>query len=155
MDFFNKIGNKVASGASAVASKTKDLAGTTKINMQISQDEGRINTIYNEIGKRFYDLNAANPPAEYVDFFTEIAQLRHKISSAKAQIQQIKGTKICTSCGAEIPANVAFCGSCGAKAPEAPIPAVAVAPANITCPICGKIEDSSVVFCSGCGCKLK
>ncbi len=155
MDFFNKIGNKVASGASAVASKTKDIAGTTKINMQISQDEGRITAIYTEIGKRFFDLNVQNPPEEYADKFSEIAQLREKIAAAKAQVQQIKGTKICTACGAEIPANVAFCGSCGAKAPEAPAPVVVEAPATVFCPACGKEEASSVSFCSGCGCKLK
>jgi len=157
MDFFNKLGNKISSGANVVANKTKDLAGTAKINMQISQDESRINAIFTEIGKTYYNKNATNPSEEFMASFQEITTIIARIEASKLQIQQIKGSKTCTNCGKEIAANVAFCAACGTKAPEAPVVEVAAENVSVlvTCPGCGKTEDSSVSFCSACGCKLK
>jgi len=160
MDFFNKLGNKITSGANVVANKTKDFAETTKIGIQISQDEGKVKDLYAELGKIYYKKFAANPGEEFLAAFNEIAAIQLRINEAKAQLQQIKGSKICEVCGAEIPANVAFCGSCGAKV-VAPVNQASseiasdVITVSITCPSCGKIEDSSVSFCSSCGCKLK
>lgn len=150
MDFFNKIGQQVASGASAVANKTKDLTGSAKVNLQISQDESKITAYYTEIGKAFYESHKNNPPEAQAAVFANITALKEKISQAKTHLQQIKGTKACTNCGAQIDANTAFCASCGAKAPV-----VQAEPVAINCPSCGKSESPNVTFCSGCGCKLK
>lgn len=157
MDFFNKLGKQISDGANAVANKTKDFAGVTKINIQISQDEGKLISLYSELGKIFYVKNSANPTDEFSASFAEISSLQSKIEAAKLQIQQIKGTKFCESCGAEFPSNLQFCGSCGAKAPEVVVESFAtVVETNptVTCPTCGKAEDASTLFCSGCGHKF-
>lgn len=155
MDFFSKIGNKVSSVANSAASKAKDFADTTSINRQINADEGRINTLYSEIGRIYYTKNINNPTDEFAAAFNEIASLKVKIEEAKAQLQSLKKTKTCPHCGNEMPNEVAFCANCGTKV-ETP---VTQAPqteqsATKTCPGCGKVEASTVSFCSGCGCKL-
>ena len=57
MDFFNKVTRKISSGATVVANKTKDIAGTTKINFQISEDEKEIEDLFNKLGKKYYEEN--------------------------------------------------------------------------------------------------
>jgi len=155
MDFFNKLGSNISKGASVVANKTKDLAGTTKINLQISQDESKINGLFTEIGKIYFKKFGENPSEEFSASFEEINTIQARIEAARIQLQQIRGSKTCPACGGEIPSNVAFCATCGAKAPDAPVAVVVEAPTSIACPACGKIEDASTAFCSGCGCKLK
>lgn len=164
MDFFNKLGNKISTGANVVANKTKDLAGSAKINMQISQDEGKINSLYTEIGKIYFTKNSSNPSEEFSAAVNEILTIQARIAESKQQLQQIKGTKICEKCGAEIPANVGFCSLCGTKVTEEPVaaadpapvstPAPAPTPATSFCPTCALKIESMSGFCSNCGTKL-
>jgi len=154
MDIFTKIGNKVSSVASSASTKVKDIADTTSINRQIAADEGKMNTLFSEIGKIYYNKNKNNPTEEFQAAFNEIAALEEKIANEKARLQALKKTKTCTNCGGEIPAGAAFCANCGTKAaanPVAPAPAVQE---TKTCPNCGKVESATVTFCSNCGCKV-
>lgn len=155
MDFFNKIGSKVSSVASSATSKVKDIADTSSINRQIAADEGKINSLYTEIGKIYYQKHKDYPTDEFKAAFNEIASLFEKIKEQKAQLQALKKTKICTNCGNEIPLGVAFCSNCGTKAPEDPVaPAPAPAADTKVCPNCGKACPASSTFCQECGNKL-
>ena len=148
MDFFNKLGSKISSGANVVASKTKEFAETTKIGMQISQDENKIKDLYAEIGKIYYKKTSENPSEEFLASFNEIATIQARVDAARTQLQKLKGTRICESCGAEIPSNVAFCGTCGVKvsvteteSPQSEIVEDNAEPivVSVTCPSCGNV----------------
>ena len=154
MDFFNKITDKISSGANAVANKTKDIAGTTKINFQISEDEREIEKLYAELGKKYYEENGKAAAPEYKEFIDKISALYEKIENEKLEIQRLKGIKVCENCGAELAEGVKFCPKCGSKVPESVTP-VEVVNAKIKCPACGHEEESDVAFCSLCGCQLK
>ena len=51
----------------------------------------------------------------YIQDFSVITESKAKIQSLKEQLKQLKGMYKCPQCGAEVPANSAFCSSCGAK----------------------------------------
>jgi len=57
----------------------------------------------------------------------------------------MKQKKICTSCGAEIPAGMRFCGQCGT--PVSTGPAV--------CKQCGAELPEGMKFCGRCGTKVE
>lgn len=162
MGFFDELGSKITSGASAVANKTKDFAEVTKINSQITADTNAITAKYTEMGKTLYEKYAGDPSNEFASTFAEIQALEAKIVEQKSQIQKIKGVKTCPTCGAEIDASISFCGSCGAKvevaapaAEAAPAPATTpiadAAPAKLFCSNCGNPENAGTRFCSNCG----
>jgi RNA polymerase subunit RPABC4/transcription elongation factor Spt4 len=153
MDIFTKIGNKVSSVASSASTKVKDIADTTSINRQIAADEGRMNTLFSEIGKIYYNKNKNNPTEEFQAAFNEIAALEEKIANEKAQLQALKKTKTCTNCGGEIPMGAAFCANCGTKAPEDPVAPAPAAPQTKACTNCGTEMPASAVFCPNCGTK--
>ncbi len=157
MDFFTKLGNKIQTGVNSATTKVKEMADTSSINRQIAADEAAIKAIIFDIGNIYYNKNKDNTNDEFADAFIKIEELKAKIEQAKIQIQQIKGTKLCTNCGAEIPNGVAFCSKCGAKAPEDTVVESSTAEeviAKKVCPSCGNAEEEGVSFCSGCGCKL-
>lgn len=58
---------------------------------------------------------------------------------------QIRPTKHCTECGAEISADAKFCAECGAKQQSD----------KIHCPQCGAKVKATAKFCPECGTKLK
>ena len=154
MDFFNKIGNKVSSVASSATAKVKDIADTSSINRQIASNEAKMNNLFSEIGKIYYNKNKDNPTEEFAAAFKEIVAIQERIEIEKAQLQALKKTKTCTNCGNEIALGVAFCSNCGTKAPEDPVAPTPAAPTSKVCPGCGKVEGPEVAFCSGCGCKF-
>lgn len=155
MDFFNKISDKISSGANVVANKTKDIAGSTKISFQISEYEKQIETLCTQLGKKYYEINGKAALPEYKEFVDQISELYEKIDEAKSELQRIKGIVICEKCGAELTKEIKFCPKCGTKVPEPVVDSVEVVETKVTCPACGHQEDAGVTFCSACGCKLK
>ena len=115
MDFFNKLAETITDTGKVVAQKAKDVAEISKITNQISVEENRINAAYLSIGKRFYEENAGEVMEAYINDFSVINESKAKIQSLKDQLKQLKGVFKCPQCGAEVPANSAFCSSCGAK----------------------------------------
>lgn len=83
-----------------------------------------------------------------------LAQLwesQNTVETLKRQIQEIKGVKRCTTCGAEIPNNATFCSLCG----TAVVQQKAVDAANlIKCMNCGKLIEKGMKFCTFCGAKV-
>lgn len=51
MSFLNNLGQKISDVSQTTIKKTKDLADTAKLNLNISEEEHKINTAYEQIGK--------------------------------------------------------------------------------------------------------
>ncbi len=115
MDVINKLVETLTDTGKGVMQKAKDVAEVSKIHNQISVEESRINAAYLSIGKRFYEENAGEVMEAYIQDFSVITESKAKIQSLKEQLKQLKGMYKCPQCGAEVPANSAFCSSCGAK----------------------------------------
>jgi len=115
MDVINKLVETLTDTGKGVMQKAKDFAEVSKIHNQISVEESRINAAYLSIGKRFYEENAGEVMEAYIQDFSVITESKAKIQSLKEQLKQLKGMYKCPQCGAEVPANSAFCSSCGAK----------------------------------------
>jgi rubrerythrin len=111
--FFENISKK----AGEAVKKSGDLVEITKLNMNITNEEGKIQTIYKDIGKKVYDNYCNNEKVDelFVDDCTKIKEHENTILDLKNKIMEIKSIKICTNCGAEIDKSVVFCPKCGAK----------------------------------------
>ena len=51
MSFLNNLGQKISDVSQTTIKKTKDLADTAKLNLNISEEERKIDTAYEQIGK--------------------------------------------------------------------------------------------------------
>ncbi len=116
MAFFDTLTSK----SKDVAKKAKELAEVTSLNSQISSKESEIKNIYREIGKVIYENKATWKEVDLGEQFAKIEGIEEQIAKLKADILAVKGSKLCTQCGAEIAADVKFCPKCGAQAPQAP-----------------------------------
>jgi len=158
MAIFGEIGKKISQTAQSAAKGTKDLAGTAKLNMQISDEQKLIDGYFMQIGKSFYELHSDTADENFASICTSITESMAKIAQLREEIQKIKGIKKCTGCGAEIPIETTFCGVCGydtrkdAEAAEQ----TSDQTSNQTkmCPSCNKELASDAAFCTDCGQKL-
>lgn len=181
MSFFEKL----TSAGKDMAKKTKELADITKLNLQISSEEDNIKEKYKEIGKLYYELYSSNPDEKFAEFCSAITQSMGKISDLRNQINEIKGVKKCSNCGAEIASTAVFCSACGSKAvseesaatdnneagnkteestdnsevvencDENETSSQNIDSSSSLCPSCNNPIADNEVFCSSCGTKLE
>ena len=127
MSFFNELGKKLSQAGQDAAQQTKMFAETTKISSYISDEEKRIDDLYKQIGKSYFEANRNNGSDIYAAQIAEIVNSQNKILEYQQQIRDIKGIKNCPNCGAELNKNSGFCSSCGynvtaaASVNEAPV----------------------------------
>jgi ribosomal protein L40E len=152
MALFDDIKKKVSDTTQGAVKATRELAETTRLNSQISEEQRRIANLYSQVGKLYFDKYGAGAEPPFNELCAAITASNERIEKLKLDIQLVKGVKCCPSCGADVPVSSSFCGKCGA-AVETPQPQQGERPAEETkrCEKCGAELESGAMFCGSCG----
>ena len=151
MSFFEGIGKKLAQSGQEAAQKAKNTAEVIKLNSMISDEEKRINNLYIQIGKLYYEVYGENPEEQFAQFITDINDCKAKILVHAEQIRIVKGIAECTECGGQVPLGAPFCSSCGS-----PMKTAATDTDNEnSCSNCGASLEPDIAFCTQCGSKVE
>ncbi len=118
MDFFEKVGDTITVKSKEIAKKAKEVADVAKLSSQVSNEKDKINKNYIEIGRAYYNAHLQDENYEYEGLCSEITASMDKITELKKEIQTLKGTKLCESCGAELSKDALYCSSCGTRVEE-------------------------------------
>ena len=110
--------NSISKTASNIGQKGKDVANTAKLNHQISEEEKRIEKLYEEIGKQYCQLHGEDYEDAFTEFMLAMHESEEKINSLKAEVHALQGLVKCPHCGEDIPLGTAFCPKCGGKIEE-------------------------------------
>lgn len=158
MAFLENLGKSIGGAAQAAAKKSGELVEITKLNVNINAEEDKIQKLYTQIGKSIFEKYVATGEAsdEVKEACEAITVHEQSIKSLREKIADVKGTKACIGCGAEMDKAQVFCSKCGAKNEIAP--AASAAPeqqaASVTCPACGASLAAGSAFCTNCGSKI-
>lgn len=157
MAFFDNLSKKVGEVAQTAAKKSGDLVEITKLNMNVSSEEDKIQKLYTKMGKAVYEMFCSDDDVQEV--FKEDCEAikvhEQAIEDLRAKIREIKKTSTCSACGAEVNNASAFCPKCGAKV-EVAVQEVPQAESSAsTCPSCNAPMDEGAAFCTGCGAKVE
>ena len=153
MTLFDDLSKKVGSFAHTTVQKSKELAEITKINFQISAEEDKIKKSYTEIGRIYYDENAANATGRIAELCSLITLSTDAIEDLHEKINEAKNIVICQKCGKEVDNSNKFCNSCGAPIQfVTPAPEAAVELKTV-CKACGAEMSEGSPFCQNCGAK--
>lgn len=115
MDLFEKLGETLVSAGKDAAQKAKDLSGVAKLNLDIKSKEDYVQKQYAELGRIYYEAHkddTAPEGAEHVELITEALDAIEKM---KLEIMELKGTRKCPKCGADLADDAEYCSSCGEK----------------------------------------
>lgn len=122
MSFLNNLSQKINDVGQTTIKKTKNLADTAKLNLNISEEERKITNAYEQIGKWYVDKHRDDADVEIEGWLKSICEAEKKIHECRESIHQMKGMVLCPACGASVDADAAFCSACGQKMPEKPQP---------------------------------
>lgn len=148
MAFFDDISRKINGMTSSAAQKTREMSEISRLNSVMNEEEANINNAYFQIGRLYCANHSEDYEESFGSFINAVKESEKKIADIKAQIRDIKGILTCTSCGQDIPNNVAFCSFCGSPAPA---PKAAAVPDSIVCPGCRSAVAKGMRFCTNCG----
>ncbi len=112
MGLFDKM-NQVSK---SVTETSRSAAETSNLKKKIAYEKERIQEIYLEIGKKFYE-NPNGAHKEELALCADIDDRKRRILSMQGDLSQLKGIRICKNCGARFDEKYtfSFCGNCGAK----------------------------------------
>lgn len=123
-DIAGKFGESVERGAKTVSNSSKKFAEKTKMKREIARVQSDINTDYIELGKVMLEKIADDPDSEYASIAADIREKTDKLEELKAMLMTLEDKMTCSSCGAHIRKDQAYCDKCGTKVviitPETP-----------------------------------
>lgn len=91
MDFFEKVGETIASKGKDVAGKAKDMAEIASLRNQINTCEEVIKKNYLEIGKLYYEQFKEAEYNDFVEQCTAITNAKNGVEALEEKIRGIKG----------------------------------------------------------------
>lgn len=144
MGFLDELGK----GINKVGKKTSELANVAKIKLEISNNKTTVDSKFQAIGERHYELSKNGMLLEDTiieGLITEIDGLYEVIAELESKIM----ANTCKNCGAALKDDTKFCGSCG-KPVEAEQP---VANEKV-CTKCGAVVGDEK-FCNSCGTSIE
>lgn len=163
-----------------VTKTSGDILKTTKLNINLTNEETNLRNMYIEIGKKVHEIYryGGSLGKAFDEKYLEIDACERRISDLREQISLVKGTKACVKCGKTVERIAEFCPKCGTRldVPAAasqeeflPIPEIIpeipqeipqeIPPPQIAepiqqlrrCRICGSENEISAKFCLSCG----
>lgn len=150
MAFLDEISKKISQTSQDVVQKTKDTAESLRLSNAVSDEEKRVQSLYQEIGKRYFELYADSCAEEFATLVQDIKNAHTTIANYNDQIKRIKGIVSCPNCGSDVDRNAPFCSNCGTRiVPETPVASA------LRCVNCGKELAEGMAFCTNCGTKAE
>lgn len=115
MAFFEDLGKKLTKVGEVAAEKTKGVAEYTKINAKILDVQNKLDKAYIEAGKKYLELHPANEEDGMKAVVEAVYALEDQLKDLRRQLQQLKGTLKCDTCGSVCESDDVFCRKCGAE----------------------------------------
>ena len=118
MSFLNNVSQKISQISHTTVQKTKDMTDVAQLKKDIAETDKEIHNLFDILGQRYYELFGSCPASELTDTCNAIRDLCVKLNGLQSEIDAIKATIYCPSCGTKITDDSAFCTNCGQKLKE-------------------------------------
>ena len=111
----NNAGKAISEAGAGISNKTQGFAEIAKFETLIQEQERQKKAVYEELGKKYYEIASADENADGRELIARIQAADGKIRVLKDKICALKGTRECPSCHHLNPLEAVYCNQCGAK----------------------------------------
>ncbi|MBQ9614021.1 MAG: hypothetical protein IJV14_15765 [Lachnospiraceae bacterium] len=115
----NNAGKAISEAGAGISNKTQGFAEIAKFETLIQEQERQKKAVYEELGKKYYEIASADENADGRELIARIQAADGKIRVLKDKICALKGTRECPSCHHLNPLEAVYCNQCGAKLTDA------------------------------------
>ena len=131
MGFLDNLGKTISEVSQTTIKKSVGAANAAKLNLMISDEERKIDKMYEAIGKKYAELHEEDFEPVYAEMMSSIRECKNRIMDYQHSIHKIKGMMTCPCCGKDIAEGGMFCPQCGASVKTEEVPTERI------CPECG------------------
>ena len=119
-DFFGSLGETLTKTARELSDRAEEVYETQRLKNKISGEERQITKAMADIGKIIYKRYRDGVPLaeEEKAICEQIDERRVQIDKYKEEMNGVKGSRFCPSCGNPLGRNDAFCSKCGVACPS-------------------------------------
>ena len=110
-----KTGQAAGRAADAAGKRATELAGATRINLQIFDLNAECEALYKEIGKLVYELHRGNAVSNE-DMDEKLAAVdgkQQKIAALREELTGMRSVVVCSHCGKACSREDSYCAACG------------------------------------------
>lgn len=114
-DLAEKTGDVASCAADAARKKATELAGTTKINLQIFDLNTECDVLFKEMGRMVYAVHRGEDVSneEMDQKLAAVDAKQEKIAALRQSLAGMKSIVVCPHCGKACGREDAFCPGCG------------------------------------------
>ena len=118
-DFFDELGDSISKKTRDLGKMAGQFYETQKIRSKVSSEEHMIAKLKADIGNYIYEKyqNGEKVEDALKGFCEEIRQHLEIIDGYRDSAAELKGQKICRSCGNSVDRSVSYCPYCGSPCP--------------------------------------
>ena len=119
-DFFGDLGKSITKVTRRAMGRTGSLIESTRLGGQIGTEEKNLERLYSELGQLAYERctdGRITPDAVMRPVIEEMTVSLGRIRGYRSELAEVRGQKVCVSCGTLISPDMLFCPKCGAAAP--------------------------------------
>ena len=115
MGFFEEMTGKLSAAGQEAYKAAKDLAGVGKLNLKLAEESGKLDEMYEMLGRTVYDAKKNGRDDDLTQAFEEITAQEDAIRALREEIAKKRNKKICPTCGANCDEKFPYCPHCGTK----------------------------------------
>ena len=115
MPLFDGISKKITATAQNVVRSTKEFADTARLNSMINDEQRKISTLHEQIGKLYYETEEHSDETEMGKLCISITAAMERIGELQSEINKIKGIKPCQTGTSQISSTCACLAKVGLK----------------------------------------
>lgn len=121
MSFWDDLQKTLSEATDFTVQKTTELSDLAKLKYNIHATEKKLERIYAELGKAYYDTrkNDTDRESELATLIMQADKLICDVANMRTESSKLKKTDACPECSAEISKECTFCPVCGTKLCEA------------------------------------
>ena len=115
MSILDFIQEKLSTTGNAVAKKTMDIADLTKASIGLATEEEKLEKVFAEIGKIYYEQYKNDPDARLKGYIAQVELMNEQLEELRTAIHALKREQPCTKCKMAVKNDAKFCSDCGAQ----------------------------------------
>lgn len=117
MALLDNVSETISKVAKNIAKGTNKVVESSKVSIDLLEKKDDLKDKYAEIGKLLADCddNEIIEKLGITGKINDIRALNNEIVELKIKLSELKNTKKCPDCGANISKNSAYCNVCGSK----------------------------------------
>ena len=154
-NILDDLGKKLSEAGKTTLAKTREFSSVNKLGSAIHAEERTQEQLFLQLGKEYFNLHEDVTGGDFEDIMKEIRESRERSADLQAEINDIRGIRICPECGAEVELGAIFCNICGVKMPEYEAPEHEGKQVILRCTGCGREVRDEDKFCPTCGSKIE